>query len=170
MTATRRLEEAPARRPPRPEPQPRPSSGHQRRPSPNLRVIESTPAARAASVSRARLAVIAGIALIVISLFGAVVAHVVLAQDQFQLEQLQRDSATRQAEYDRLRLQVAELESPQRIVATAQERLGMVVPAGVTYLAPTPDAGATARGVADPRSDSPPSSSWVTVKSHLAAG
>jgi hypothetical protein len=64
---------------------------------------------------------------------------------------------------------VAELESPQRIVATAQE-LGMVVPPGVTYLAPASDAGATARAADDLRTSTTPSSSWVTVKSHLAAG
>ena len=39
-----------------------------------------------------------------------------------------------QAENQRLRLDVARLESPSRIVAEAQARLGMVPPAVVIYL------------------------------------
>lgn len=69
-------------------------------------------------------------------LFALVAAHVVLTQNQFRLERMQRQAAEQQARYERLRAQVAELESPGRIVAAAQQRLGMVPPSSVKYLTP----------------------------------
>ncbi|HEX2849185.1 MAG TPA: cell division protein FtsL [Acidimicrobiales bacterium] len=112
--------------------------------------------------------------LLALCVFGVVVAHVAIAQGQFQLEQLRESSAQKQAEYDRLRLQVAELESPERIVADAQQRLGMVTPPGVTYLAPSadePPAPANA-AAADQRSADAAAANtgWSTVKPHLADG
>ena len=69
--------------------------------------------------------------------FLLVVAQAMLVQGQQQLD----DLGTRVAEADRrqqeLRLQVAELESPSRIVAVATTDLGMVPPEGVTYLTPS---------------------------------
>jgi cell division protein FtsL len=69
--------------------------------------------------------------------FVLVVAQALLVQGQQQLD----DLGTRIAEADRrqqeLRLQVAQLESPSRIVAVATNDLGMVPPAGVTYLTPS---------------------------------
>ncbi len=44
-----------------------------------------------------------------------------------------------QDQFDQLRAEVAELESPERIVAVAQNRLGMVQPDEVTYIAPNLD-------------------------------
>ena len=103
-------------------------------------------------------------------LFGVVVFHVLLTQNQFRLDKLQEQSIERQAEYDRLRLQVAELESPDRIIAAAQT-LGMVSPPKVTYLAPTieePGDTDTPALTADQASGG--ESSWSTVKPHLADG
>lgn len=74
---------------------------------------------------------------VVASLFGLVASHVLLTQGQFRLDRLKSRAEVEHARYQRLRLQVAELESPSRIVATAQERLGMVPPPSVTYLSPT---------------------------------
>src|SRR6202040_2624963 len=70
-------------------------------------------------------------------LFGLAAVHVLLTEGQFRLQRLQRQSDDAQAQYVRLRLEVAQLESPQRIVAAAQERLGMVPPTALTYLTPT---------------------------------
>ncbi len=56
---------------------------------------------------------------------------------------MQANAANAEDRYDRLRLEVAELESPGRIMAAAQERLGMVPPPGVTYLTPVPAESAT---------------------------
>jgi cell division protein FtsL len=142
-----------------------------------LRVVTREELREARRRVRARRLVIAAVAFVAISLFGVVIAHVLLMQGQFQLEAMQREAAAQQAEYDRLRLQVAELESPGRIVATAQERLGMVAPPKITYLAPSADALPTPADRAPaaapgqrPADAAAPPSSWSTVKPHLSEG
>ena len=138
---------------------------------PDLRVLR--PEETATDADRARLVrqlALAATALVALCIFGIVVCHVMLTQNQFRLDKMQEESLERQAEYDRLRLQVAELESPDRIVAVAQAE-GMVTPPKVTYLTPTveePGAGTTAK----PSSDraGAPEASWSTVKPHLAVG
>jgi cell division protein FtsL len=122
-------------------------------------------------VRRARLATLAVTTLVAVGLFGVVSAHAVLTQGQLQLEQLSARAAEAEARFQRLRLQVAELESPQRIVAVAQQRLGMVPPPGVTYLSPT---GATAGELArsTPRATPKPATgpdhgAWGAVKAQL---
>jgi len=69
--------------------------------------------------------------------------QVLIAQSEFELAGLQANASSAEDRYDRLRLEVAELESPARIMAAAQERLGMVPPPGVTYLTPVPTESAT---------------------------
>ena len=51
-----------------------------------------------------------------------------LAQSQIQLDTLQQDFSELQAERAMLRLQLAEMEAPNRIVDAAEQRLGMVRP------------------------------------------
>jgi cell division protein FtsL len=113
--------------------------------------------------------------------FALVAVHVVLAEGQFRLSSLQRQADEAQARYIRLRLEAARLESPQRIVADAENRLGMVSPATVTYLTPAavaagpppaatgaPVAAATA-GAAPPAPRSAPDSTngWAAAKHAL---
>jgi cell division protein FtsL len=124
---------------------------------PQLRVVTGAAAEEAQRRATVRLLATVIVSVAGLCVFGVVVAHVVLTQNQFRLDGLQQRSARQQAEYDRLRLNVAELESPGRIVAAASERLGMVTPAAITYLTPTTgDAGtsgspaATATGQAAP--------------------
>jgi len=69
--------------------------------------------------------------------FGLVVAQTELVQGQQQLDRLDQRVADATREHQELRLHVAELESPERIVAAATRDLGMVPPAGVTYLTPS---------------------------------
>ena len=69
--------------------------------------------------------------------FALVVAQAMLVQGQQRLDQLDvriNEATRRQQE---LRLQVAQLESPARIVDAATTDLGMVPPPGVTYLTPS---------------------------------
>ena len=138
---------------------------------PDLRVLR--PEELETEADRARLVrrlAVAAAALVALCIFGIVVFHVLLTQNQFRLDTLQEQSLDHQAEYDRLRLQVAELESPDRVVAAAQT-LGMVTPPKVTYLTPTveePGSGATATPSPDPANA--PEASWSTVKPHLANG
>lgn len=76
-------------------------------------------------------------AAVVVGLLAIVALHALLSQNQLRLDDLDARATAAQARYERLRLEVAELESPNRIVTAAQERLGMVVPPTVTYLTPT---------------------------------
>ena len=85
---------------------------------------------------RARF-LLAGVWLVsAVALLGVVAAHVVLAQQAFRMDKLQSKATSEQARNQALRLQVAELEAPSRIVAEAQQRLGMVTPPTVAYLVP----------------------------------
>ena len=107
-----------------------------RQPARILRLVrpgEVTPKARK---RRARFAAIFTVLLVSAGLFATVAFHVVLTQNQFRLDGLTDRATAEQARYQRLRLQVAELESPSRIVAAAQDKLGMVQPPAVAYLAP----------------------------------
>jgi cell division protein FtsL len=72
-----------------------------------------------------------------VALFGVAVCHALLIQNQASVDELDRRVAAEQARYEQLRLEVAELESPQRITTEAQNDLGMV-PAGETMWL-TPD-------------------------------
>jgi cell division protein FtsL len=82
--------------------------------------------------------------------FAVVACQVLLVQGQQRLDAVDDRIAEESERYDELRLQVAELESPERIVAAATE-LGMVPPPEVTYLTPsgavTLPAGAAAPGI-----------------------
>ena len=152
-------------------PRPRPTPPVKRAPArPDLRVVREEELREAERARLVRQLVAAAAVIAALCLFGVVVFHVLLTQNQFRLDKLQEQSLERQAEYDRLRLQVAELESPDRIIAAAQA-LGMVSPPKVTYLAPTieepggdPDSPALTADAGGGES------SWSTVKPHLADG
>ncbi|TML92511.1 MAG: hypothetical protein E6G06_05530 [Actinobacteria bacterium] len=106
------------------------------RPQPDLRIVGDEPGAGARR-RRRRLAVSAVVLLVCASLFGVVAFHVVLTEGQLDLERLRSQTSSEEARNARLRLSVAELESPGWIVAAARQQ-GMVPPAGVTYLSPGP--------------------------------
>jgi len=138
----------------------RPPNAH---PRPHLRVVAPNTLSVAGRRRRARrLGVVLSVILFV-GVFGVVAAHVVLTQRQFRLERLEKQATAQEARYERLRLEVAELESPERIVAAAQQ-LGMVTPATVTYLASSHTTPSGHKAGTDA-----PDDQWATVKSHLAA-
>jgi len=110
-----------------------------------------------------RLALLTTAVLTVGTIFGAAAFHVLLVQSQFRLDRLKDAAATEQQRYEHLRLEVARLSAPERIVATAAERLGMVVPPQVAYL-PAPSPSGT-----DPSSASSLAGNWSEVKRYLAA-
>lgn len=98
-------------------------------------------------------------------LFAVAVSQTVLVQGQARLDAIDAQLAVEQARYQELRLDVAQLESPTRVVAAAHQQ-GMVTPDDLVYLQPVapdlvggsgqPDpalTGATEQGVA-----------WSTVK------
>jgi cell division protein FtsL len=100
----------------------------------HLRLVENQARRRA---GRRRLLVMLGIASVAVVCLALVALHVLIAENQFRLDNLQQQAAAEQASYEKLRLQVAQLEAPARIVSQAEGRLGMVQPASVTYLPAT---------------------------------
>jgi cell division protein FtsL len=91
----------------------------------------------------------------IFALVSAVVFHVVLAQNQMELDRLNVQITKAQRTYEQRRLATNLLASPQRIIQEAQ-RLGLVVPtepAQYLYVpnAPMPktDDGSTASTIAD---------------------
>ena len=169
---------APVLDPVRIAPAPKPKTAPEAPPrADHLRVLRDGERTEAEQARLVRGAVVLVVAVGALVLFGVVVFHVLLTQNQFRLDKLQEESIDRQAEYDRLRLQVAELESPDRIVAAAHD-LGMVTPPKVTYLAPTveetpaadDDTRSTHRSGAGAGEGSGGETSWSTVKPHLADG
>jgi cell division protein FtsL len=100
--------------------------------------------------------------LVMVVAFGLVYLHVVLAQRQFNLDRLTSKVQTEQATYQRLRLQVAQLGSPQHVISTAEGQLGMSPPASVKYLTPTTEIGAAVTPPAATQTSSTQTSSTQT--------
>ncbi len=115
-----------------------------------------------------------GVGLILAVAFGLVYLHVVLAQRQFALDRLTTKVQAESTTYQNLRLQVAQLGSPQHVISMAEGKLGMRQPASVTYLTPS----LTIPGETVAASDPAPSGSvtqapagdadWPQIKSQLA--
>ncbi|MFZ6005979.1 MAG: hypothetical protein ACOYXM_18820 [Actinomycetota bacterium] len=88
--------------------------------------------------TRRRLTPAAGVlltALLFAVLFAIAIAHTVLVQGQIRLDELDAQLTVEQARYQELRKEVAEMESPARVVEAAQA-LGMVAPDDLVYLQP----------------------------------
>ena len=94
-----------------------------------------------------------------------------LVQGQIHLDDLDAKLTTEQARYQELRTQVAEAESPARVVGAA-EQLGMVSPQDLVYLQPdaqdaTDDAASGASASPSDGSDdvvSGADSTWSVMK------
>lgn len=140
------------------------------RPQPRLRTVERAGPLRVerAAPTRRRVGVVAGALLFAVVLAGNVSVHASTTQGQFELERLQDSARQREAAYQQLRLEVADLQAPDRIVEQAR-RLGMVEPAKVTYLTPTATTSSSedrsTPSAADPPSEA--AQSWGRVKPHL---
>ncbi len=114
-------------------------SAPRRSPEPSrapLRVLHSPNRRRPRLAQRPRLVLVGGLGVICLVLLGVVAAHVMLAQSQLRLDRLNHQLAAQVGAHQRLELRAAQLESPTRIVTTAQQHLHMVIPASVTYLSP----------------------------------
>jgi cell division protein FtsL len=114
---------------PAPRPVPRPE------PRPALRLV-SPPDPAAKARRRARLLTTVLAVLACAGLFAIVGLRVVLAQGQAEVDRLETRVEQVQAHHQRLRLQVAERESPAAVVAAARDRLGMVPLGPVVHLSP----------------------------------
>jgi cell division protein FtsL len=92
-------------------------------------------------------------------------AHTLIAQGQIHLDDVDRQVAQEQARYQQLRKDVAEAESPERIVAAAEAQ-GMVMPDDLQYLQPPIDDGirVTGEGSASDAATARPNGDWSNVK------
>lgn len=97
-------------------------------------------------------------ALAIFAFFSLIYSRTTLNDSAFQLEEIQTQTVDAQAEYQRLRLEVARLQSPKRILPLAEE-LGLVLPQQVRVVE-APGVGGSETG-ADER--------WAEVKSILTA-
>jgi cell division protein FtsL len=99
-----------------------------------LRVIAPEPGSRGRRWARV-LTIVVSLAACAV-LFGTVCTHVLLTQGQAQIDTLNARLAADESTHQKLQVNVAQLESPGRIVAAARDRLGMTPPATVVYLTP----------------------------------
>ena len=112
---------------------------HHPRPSPTTPAEPPRRHLRAAPRPRRRLMPALGWAAaitVVIALFALALLHAIIVDRQATLDNLNEQIEQVQAVNDRLRLNVARAESPERIVAEALNRLGMVEPDRRIYLSP----------------------------------
>lgn len=140
---------------------------------PHLRVVDRTERTPAQRRRRTRLTIVGSTAVALIIALALVYLHVLLAQRQFSLDNLNARVQQEQATYQKLRLQVAELGSPENIISTAEGRLGMVQPAQVTYLSPSTTMDVPASGDQATLSQIPGQApqgdaAWPLIKSQLA--
>lgn len=153
-------------------PQPRRTPATRER-RPQLRVVDE-PAPRRLNLGVVTALVVGAVFAV---LFGLVVFHTVLLQNQQKLDHLNSQVSEAQGQYQSMRLQVAQLEAPQRILDVATHKLGMVPPDGTTYLTPAAGSGASSgdgasqgdatNDTAAPSNDD--AAAWPLVKPYLGA-
>lgn len=100
--------------------------------------------------------VLVGAGVVISCLFAVAVMHALLIGGQIRLDEMQQDVASETEAVERLRLQVAELEAPDRILDVAQERLGMQEPAEIGYVLPQGADGADGELMSVPPATVPP--------------
>lgn len=100
---------------------------------PHLRVVDGH---AGPSRRRSRTPVVAGVGVLVtvfVALLGLVVFHTVLVQNQSQIDGLDEQLTLERERIKDRRLEIAELESPERVIAVAESE-GLVVPDDVVML------------------------------------
>lgn len=120
---------------------------------------------------RRRVVVVSCVFLAVAALFGLAAAQSVLVSGQVRIDDLEARLDAQQGRYASLRLEVARLEAPERIVDEAGA-LGLVPAGEITYLAPSPEAAAPDTVLPNrvPSSaDDDSSAPWATAKPFLGA-
>ena len=144
------------------------------RPRRHLRVVDEKRLSMAQRRRRVRAVAIGSSVLVVIGLFALAASHAMLASGQARLDDLNSEVDDAQARYQSLRLDIAELEAPDRIVREAQERLGMVPPPDVTYLSPSAaladEVGAAAAAPSPTSGEAGERAAYATVKPYLSGG
>ena len=131
-------------------------------------VEESRPHLRVVEPPRRRRTRVIG-ALVLLTLFSVLMAtvafHVNLVQGQQRIDRMNRQADAAQARYDRLRVEVDRLQSPSRVVSSAN-KLGLVIPDDSTWLAPAGPSAPHAAPAPAPSLDGAPDD-YLDVKPHL---
>ena len=118
---------------------------------PDLRVVEAEPR----RLPRWKIGGVAGLILF-LALFAVAGAQTFIIQGQRHLDEVNARIATQQSDAEALRMQLAELQSPERITAVAAERLGMIPAPTPVYIVPRADDDARA-------GEEPPAAPTTTV-------
>ena len=95
----------------------------------------------------------------VIAFFGLIYSRTALDSSAFELQQIEQQISAEQERYQQLRLEVARLSSPERIIPAAEE-MGLVLPTDVTPVAASGVVVAEATELEE---------RWTEVKSILSA-
>jgi hypothetical protein len=140
-----------------------PQSTRSRRPS--LRIVRSR---SGKPTKRGRTIEIVALVLVVGSLLAVVIGQALLANDQVQMSALQHELSLEQSTHRQAELQVATLETPQRIVGDAT-KAGLVHPPQVVELpyvslnAPIATPTVTAATVPTTTTTTPPTTTTTTT-------
>jgi hypothetical protein len=121
--------------------------------APRLRVVDDARLRAARRQRRARAVLVLGFLLGAALLFAVAACHAFLVSGQSRIDALQRSVAEEQARFSANRLEIDQLEAPERIVREAGQRLGMVPPTSVGWLTPS---RATAEAVGAVGAETPP--------------
>lgn len=78
-----------------------------------------------------------------LALFAAIGMRAEMAATQMRLNHLNSELTSMQTQHERLKVQLAQLESPGRVVSYAEKHLGMVYPTQVGYLGVAPQKNIT---------------------------
>jgi hypothetical protein len=127
-------------------PQRRPAT----RPGRHLRPVERPGTRRSPAIPA-----LVGVGMVIAALLALAVMHALLIGGQVRLDGMRREVAAETESIRRLELRVAELESPDRVLEVARERIGMVQPSEVGYLLPVGVPGAPAEPVRVPAAEAP---------------
>jgi cell division protein FtsL len=159
----------PAGAPVPPGPSPLQSSPEVQTAERHLRLV---PKQRRQRRDRRRLLLGGAFAAVVAVPMGLVALHVLIAENQFRIDHLEQQASVEQAQYEKLRLSIAQLEAPSRIVRVAEGQLGMQQPASVTYLPPIRTALGGATSTFAGAGGFPPEgeADWPSVKPYLSGG
>lgn len=107
-------------------------------------------------------------ALVVAGMLAVAVSQTMLVQGQLRIDTLDEQVSAEKTRYQRLRLRVAQLESPDHVVRVAIERLGMVPPDEVVYVTPDrPTTGGSASSQSSGGDIAASDESWEDVKPYL---
>ena len=130
----------------------------------HLRVVR--PGARRRPIRLTPRAGVTMVVLLFVALFLVAVSHALLIESQIHLDDLDKKVADEQAQYEDLRHEKADLESPDRIQSAASE-MGMVPPGETVWI--TPEEPVAPPDDQEAPDEESPDTSYTDVKPYLGS-